>query len=539
MQPILFLRCATGLHTRNKGWDDRVGGNRTLSIHPMFGSGFDEISHLRRIMVELNAGKAYHSRKKTEEGFSMSLARIREFSLTTIFVIALAFVYAAPAFSQNECNFVGAPIATTGSITASDADQVGRLFRTITNTTTCQLMRTPTTSGTTALDFDQYTFTNDTGGPACVFVDLNAVGCGVANNQISMAAYLGSYNPASVLTNLIAEPGGSTGQNFATSMSFMVPAGATYVIVVHNVNAATTCPSYTFTRYISNNCRKAGFDAANDGNADLAVFRPSGGQANWITQPIGGAPTVTQFGSAGDIPVPADYYGDEATDLAVFRPSNGTWYTSTNPATNYDAKLWGTNGDIPVQGDYDRDGIVDLAVFRPSNSNWYILRSGSGTFHQFQYGITGDIPVVEDYDGDGRTDPATFRPGNGLWNVLQSSGNYGSTYIQMLWGVSTDKPVPADYDGDGKADVAVFRPSNGQWYIFRSSVAAGNQQIIPFGTTGDNPQPADYDGDRRIDLAVFRPSDGTWWIQRSTAGLLVSQFGTSGDIPASRPFWVP
>jgi hypothetical protein len=137
---------------------------------------------------------------------------------------------------------------TTGSIDAADPNQVGRLFRTITNTTTCQLLRTATTSGTAALDFDQYTFTNDTGGTACIFVDLDATGCGVATNQISMAAYNGTYNPASVLTNLIAEPGGSTGQNFATSMSFSVPAGATYVIVVHNINAATLCPSYTFRR---------------------------------------------------------------------------------------------------------------------------------------------------------------------------------------------------------------------------------------------------------------------------------------------------
>lgn len=454
-------------------------------------------------------------------------------------VTALVFSSAVRTGAQNECNFLGAPLETTGSITAADPNQVGRLFRTITNTTTCQLLRTASTSGTAALDFDQYTFTNDTGGTACIFVDLDAVGCGVATNQISMAAYNGSYNPASVLTNLIAEPGGSTGQNFATSMSFSVPAGATYVIVVHNVNAATTCPSYTLRRYISNNCRKAGFDAANDGSADLALFRPSGGQAVWFTQPIGGAPVVTQFGSSGDVPVAADYYGDEATDLAVFRGSNGTWYTSTDPAMNYDAKLWGTAGDIPVNGDYDRDGIVDLAVFRPSTNNWYVLRSGTSTYHQFSFGAAGDIPVVEDYDGDGRTDPALFRPSNGLWTTLQSSGNYNSLYIQMLWGIATDKPVPADYDADGKADVAVFRPSNGTWYIFRSSVAASNPQYVQFGTAEDIPQPADYDGDRQVDQAVFRPSTGSWWIQRSTGGITTVPFGANGDIPASRPFPVP
>jgi hypothetical protein len=442
--------------------------------------------------------------------------------------------------AQNECNAVGSPLVTTGSMTASDPDQTGRLFRTVTNTTTCQLQRPSTTSGTAALDFDQYTFTNDTGGPACIFVDLDAVGCGAATNQISMAAYAGSYNPASILTNIIAEPGGSTGQNFSTSMNFSVAAGATYVIVVHNVNAGTTCPSYSFTRYITNNCRKAGFDHNNDGNADLAIWRPAAANSIWASYSLSGqGGTLANLGSTGDTPVAADYDGDEITEPAVFRGATGTWYTSTNPATNYGARSWGVAGDIPVQGDYDRDGIVDLAVYRPSTNNWYVLRSATSTYHQFVFGVVGDIPVVEDYDGDGRTDPATFRPTTGFWQVLQSGGNYLSYYIHQKWGLTTDKPVPADYDGDGKADLAVYRPSEGNWYIFRSSLAAGNLQVVTFGVSDDDLQPADYDGDRKVDQAVFRPSTGTWWLNRSTAGATAVQFGQAGDLGATRPFRVP
>ena len=441
--------------------------------------------------------------------------------------------------AQLECNNLGAPIATTGAIAATDPTQTGRLFRTITNTTTCLLRRTATTSGTAALNFDQYTFTNDTGAPACVFVDLDATGCGVATNQISMAAYLGSFTPTSILTNLLAEPGGSTGQNFATSMSFTVPAGATYIIVVHNINTGTSCPSYTFRRTVTNNCRAPGYDAANDGNADLALFRPSGEFASWWIQPIGGSPSSLLFGSAGDVPVPADYVGDEATNPAVFRPSNGTWYRSQDPATNYDAQVWGAAGDIPVQGDYDRDGITDVAVYRPSNNNWYILRSSGNVWMQATVGSAAATPVPADYDGDGRIDPALFNPSNGLWSVLQSSGNYGSIYSQLVFGTTGDRPVPADYDGDGKADISVFRPSNGTWYIFRSSLTAQQTQFVPFGTTGDEPQPADYDGDRKADVAVFRPSNGTWYLNRSTAGFLAAPFGQNGDIPVSAPNRIP
>ncbi len=441
--------------------------------------------------------------------------------------------------AQNECNSLGAPLVTTGSIEAADPDQTGRLFRTVTNTTTCQLMRTASTSAGT-YDHDQYTFTNDTGGPVCVFVDLDATGCGAATNQISMAAYSGSYSPTSILTNLIGEPGGSTGQNFATSMSFNVPAGGTYVIVVHNVNAGTTCANYTLTRYVTNNCRKAGFDHNLDGLADLAIWRPSASNSPYRSHSlVTGGGISANLGSTGDIPVGADYDGDEITELAVFRGSNGTWYLSTDPATNYGARQWGLSGDIPVQGDYDRDGVTDLAVFRPSTNNWYILRSGTSTYQQFAFGTTGEIPVVEDYDGDGRIDPALFRPSNGLWTVLQSGGNLNSIYIQMLWGLGTDKPVPADYDGDGKADVAVYRPTDGNWYIFRSSVAAGQMQVVNFGTAEDDPQPADYDGDRKVDQAVFRPSTASWWLNRSASGVIVVPFGLSGDMPVTRPFRVP
>ena len=457
--------------------------------------------------------------------------------LSSLLIACVLMTSPLTIYSQAECNSLGAPLVTTGDISAADSDQTGRMFRTITNTTTCLLRRTASTSAGT-FDADQYSFTNDTGGPVCVFVDLDATGCGVAGNQISMAAYSPSYSPTSILTNLIAEPGGSTGQNFANSMAFTVPAGATYVIVVHNVNAGATCPSYTFRRYITNNCRNNGFDVQNDGRADLAVFRPSGPQATWHTWSLlDGASSTAQLGSAGDTPVPGDYYGDEATDFAVFR--NGTWYTSTSPVNNYDAKSWGLAGDVPVPGDYDRDGITDLAVFRPSTNNWYVLRSATSTYYQLAFGATGDKPVVADYDGDGKADPALFRPSNGLWTVLQSSGNYISIYIQMFWGVSTDRPVPADYDADGKADVAVFRPSDGNWYIFRSSLSAGQAQVIPWGTSGDIPQPADYDGDRRDDLAIFRPSNNFWWVNRSTAGVYAAQFGQTGDIPASTPYQIP
>lgn len=435
--------------------------------------------------------------------------------------------------AQLACTPSGSVTSTTGDLAATDTAQTLRLFRDGRNTT-CAFNRTATTSAGNYVS-DQYSFTNTTGSTACVFVDLNAIGCGAATNQISIAAYLGSYNPASILTNLIADPGLSTGTNFATSMAFSVAPGASYIIVVHNINSGTTCPSYTFTQRLMTNCRQPGYDADNDGSADLAIFRPLGGMAEWYSLPVGtSTPVVTQFGSSGDTPVTGNYNSPGVSAPAVFRPSIGTWYTSSNPATNYGAKQWGLATDVPVQGDYDRDGLTDVAVFRPSDNNWYILRSLTGTLLQVTLGVAGDKAVPGDYDGDGKTDLAVWRPSNGLWTIISSGGNNGSLVNQLLFGQQNDLPVPADYDGDAKADLAVYRPSNGLWYIFRSSLTTGQVIVVPWGISGDVPQPADFDGDKKADQAVFRPSENTWYLHRSTSGDATVTFGLTGDQPVSR-----
>ncbi|WP_256010368.1 hypothetical protein [Desertivirga xinjiangensis] len=80
---------------------------------------------------------------------------------------------------------------------------------------------------------------------------------------------------------------------------------------------------------------------------------------------------ISNWGEAGDIPLPAEYTGEGIADLAFWRPSNATWYIKVQEPR----KTWvggicsvpagrklGQAGDIPVPGDYTGSGKVEPAV---------------------------------------------------------------------------------------------------------------------------------------------------------------------------------
>jgi CSLREA domain-containing protein len=293
-----------------------------------------------------------------------------------------------------------------------------------------------------------------------------------------------------------------------------------------NINTASTGTDNTVTFVYKQNF--ADFDG--DGKTDVGIFRPADGSW-WYSRSSDNAFRVFSFGASTDVITPGDYTGDGKTDIAVFRPQTGEWFIQRSDDNSFFSFPFGAAGDIPTPADFDGDGKTDAAVFRPASGEWFILNSsGTGT-SIVTFGAGGDKPVPADFDGDGKTDIAIFRPSDGSWWYLRSSD---AQFRVFRFGLGTDKPVPGDYTGDGRADLAVFRESTGEWFFQRSE--DDSYYSVPFGAAGDIPAPGDYDGDGRFDTAVFRPSTADWYVQRSTAGILITNFGASGDRPIPSAF---
>jgi hypothetical protein len=129
-----------------------------------------------------------------------------------------------------------------GSLAAGDAQQTGRINRFAVVSTCAAPKACPGTFTTTGARFyDSYSVSNIRNVPVCATIGIRS-DCGTTLFNV---AYLGSFNPTSLCTNYLADPGSSfPGTGY---MEVTIPANATIVVVVHEVNTGTGCASYQLT----------------------------------------------------------------------------------------------------------------------------------------------------------------------------------------------------------------------------------------------------------------------------------------------------
>ncbi|HYP01864.1 MAG TPA: M36 family metallopeptidase [Pyrinomonadaceae bacterium] len=130
------------------------------------------------------------------------------------------------------CEAVGPTI--NGSIGDGDLTQNNRINRDA-NASACNTKPFPGELSPNAgtIRYDQYQFQNTSGQAACIKITLQST-----NANIFSAAYLTAYNPANKSANYLGDLGSSPTANQPASYSVTVPAGATYVIIVHETAPA-------------------------------------------------------------------------------------------------------------------------------------------------------------------------------------------------------------------------------------------------------------------------------------------------------------
>ncbi len=209
------------------------------------------------------------------------------------------------------------PTVIPGSITGGDPTQTKRISRNGTTSTCASPKTCPGSLGTGPFAYDAYPFTNADAFTQCYTVSLQQ-DC-AAGGDLLCSAYNDEFDPTNVCTNYLADMGGS-GPDL--TMSFTVPAGGTFVVVVTEVTEGAGCSSYTLN-VTAGNC-------GSDGGGECAALPIQ--LASWTATVLDGGDVILRWTTLSEV----NNYGFEIQRSAgevyttlpgVFIPGNGTTNT--------------------------------------------------------------------------------------------------------------------------------------------------------------------------------------------------------------------
>ncbi len=182
--------------------------------------------------------------------FTFSLSSIAACDLTAIFNLTLNYAGGpSPKVLTFEVPTGAPPIAITSTLDAAPP-AAGTRYTAVTGLQSARLNRSgfasscalpnpyPATTGSGTRRFDAYTFgptCPGNGAPACITVTLTNA-CNTAGRDLFAAVYLDSFNPNNLGANYLSDMGVSI-VGSSNTFSLPVPAGRSFVIVVHEVNS--------------------------------------------------------------------------------------------------------------------------------------------------------------------------------------------------------------------------------------------------------------------------------------------------------------